>query len=237
MVHCSACNALHLNACGCHRTASGRVVKLQISHWYVHYRLLLDKNNQFCLVVSEMFKREAFLIKRAPILQCSLAGYSAVFLRFKAEADYSCYEFWELTRQLGNLVQLYTDTLLHDTAIAYAAAAQKLYDFRNTMDKVVSSTTELGDDVQETAILHGFTLEKVSEMLSADLAIVMDELKAEFPAPSDADHHGQRVEMISRALAKLEESVVRVSTQCGVSEPRARAEHRNSCTACSCCHW
>jgi hypothetical protein len=94
------------------------------------------------------------------------------------------------------------------------------------MGHVVSNTMELRAKVQGAAEARGLTLEHVSEMLSTDLAVVLQELKTEFPPPSDADHHEQRVEIISRALVKVEGSVVRVSVQCGISEADAIAHFK-----------
>jgi len=149
-------------------------------------------------------------------------------LRFfqNKQIDYASHDFWDLTRKLGGSVQQYTDTLLHDAAIANAAAAGKLYDFKVTMAQVVSSTMELRAEVQAAAEARGLTLENVSEGLSTELAAVLEELKAEFPAPNDAENHEQRVEIVSRALEKVERSVVSVSVQSGVSEADARAHFK-----------
>jgi hypothetical protein len=64
-------------------------------------------------------------------------------------------------------------------------------------------------------------------MLSSEMAAVLEELKAEFPPPEEANHHRQRVEMVSRALMNIETYVVRVSMQCGMSEADASAHFRN----------
>jgi hypothetical protein len=127
---------------------------------------------------------------------------------------------------LGDTVQQYTDTLLHDTAIANAAAAGKLYDFKDTMTQVVSSTMALRAEVQAAAEARGLTLENVSVGLATELADVLEELKAEFPAPNDAENHEQRVVVVSRALEKVERSVVSVSVRCGISEADARAHFK-----------
>jgi aspartate aminotransferase-like enzyme len=116
---------------------------------------------------------------------------------------------------------------LGQCAISNVAAAERLQDFKDTMAHVVSSTRKLRDKVQKGAEARGLTLENVSEMLSTEMANVLAELKAEFPSPDDADHHKQRVEMVSRGLSKTEESVVRVSMQCGVSEADARIHFQN----------
>jgi hypothetical protein len=63
-------------------------------------------------------------------------------------------------------------------------------------------------------------------MLSTELAIVLEELKAEFPAPDEADHHEKRVEMVSWALMKIEGTVIRVRAL-RISEADARTHFRN----------
>lgn len=63
-------------------------------------------------------------------------------------------------------------------------------------------------------------------MLSSETAAVLEELKAEFPPLEEANHH-RRVEMVSRALMKIETCVVGVSMQCGMSEADASAHFRN----------
>ena len=145
----------------------------------------------------------------------------------KQDTDIFLFNFWEHAQKLGQSVQQYTDTLLHDTALVNVAAAERLQDFKDTMARVVSSTKELRDEVQKGAEARGLTLENMSEMLSTEMAYILAELKAEFTSPDEANHHKQRVEMVSRALSKMEESVVRVSMRCGVSETDARMHFRN----------
>jgi hypothetical protein len=66
----------------------------------------------------------------------------------------------------------------------------------------------------------------MSEKLSANLAAVLQELKAEFPAPDDANNHEQRVKIVSCVLAKVEGSVICISVWCGISEADARAHFK-----------
>ena len=145
----------------------------------------------------------------------------------KQDADIFLFNSWEHAQKLGQSVQQYTDTLLHDAALVNITAAERLRDFKDTMARVVSGTKELRNEVQKGAEARGLTLENMSEMLSTEMAYILAELKAEFPSPDEANHHKQRVEMVSRALSKMEESVVRVSMQCGVSEADARMHFRN----------
>lgn len=143
------------------------------------------------------------------------------------QAAYLSSDFWELAHRLGDSVQQYTDDLLHNASISNTAAAGGLHDFKDTMTQMVINMNGLKAAVQEAAKSHGLNLENVSEMLSSEMAAVLEELKAEFPPPEEADHHRQRVEMVSRALMKIERCVVRVSMQCGMSEADASAHFRN----------
>jgi len=143
------------------------------------------------------------------------------------QAAYLSSDFWELVHSLGDSVQQYTDELLHNASISNTAAAEGLHDFKDTMTQMVINTNGLRAAVHEAAKLQGLNLENVSEMLSSEMAAVLEELKAEFPPPEEADRHRQRVEMVSRALMKIERCVVRVSMQCGMSKADASAHFRN----------
>jgi hypothetical protein len=135
-------------------------------------------------------------------------------------------DFWERAAKLGNIVYQYTDDLLHDAADSYAAAADKINDFKSSMNNVVSSTGDLRREFQAKALARGIDIDEISEMLSRELAVVVEELKAEFPSPDQAQNHEERVRIISHALEKVEVSVVRVGAAFGVSEDDARARFR-----------
>jgi len=135
--------------------------------------------------------------------------------------------FWEIANRLGDSALQYTHTLLHYTALSNVGAAGRIYDFESTMEQVVYSTTKFRYEVQRGAQARGLSLDNISELLSAEMAMLLEELKAEFPSPDEADHHKERGQMVYSALLKMEGSVVRMSMQCGVSEPDARAYFRN----------
>jgi len=132
-------------------------------------------------------------------------------------------DFWERAANLGSLVQQYTSDILNDAAISYATAAGKIDCFKQSMNHVVSNTGELRREIERKARARGMTLHNISEMLSNELAVVIEELKNEFPPPDHAEHHEDRVKIISRALVKVEDAVVRVSKAVGVPEAKVRS--------------
>lgn len=132
-------------------------------------------------------------------------------------------DFWERAAKLGSLVQQYTSDILNDAATSYSTTAGQIDQFKQSMNQVISSTSNLRREIESKARARGITPHTVSEMLSKELAVVVEELKAEFPPPDHAEHHEDRVKIISRALIKVEDAVVRVSQAVGVSEPKARA--------------
>jgi len=136
-------------------------------------------------------------------------------------------DFWKRAVKLGSSVQKYTDNILADATTSYSAAAEKIIDFKQSMVKVVSGAGELRHEFESKIWAHGMTLSEISDMLSKELAVVVDELKTEFPPPDHAEHHEERSVMISRALEKVEDVVVRISVRAGVDEANARAHLRN----------
>lgn len=132
-------------------------------------------------------------------------------------------DFWERAANLGSLVRQYTSDILNDAATSDAAAAGKIDSFKQSMHHLVSSTGELRREIVRKARARGISLHNISEMLSNELAVVIEELENEFPPPDHAEHHEDRVKIISRALVKVEDAVVRVSKAVGVPEAKARS--------------
>ena len=128
--------------------------------------------------------------------------------------------FWERAAKLGDLMHQYTDDILHDAASSYAAVSDKIDDFKGTMSSLVSTTGKLRQEFQSKAF-ENVTLDQISEMLSKELSVVVENLQDEFPSPDHAEHHEERVQTISRVLAQVEACVVRVSEATGVSPDNA----------------
>jgi len=145
----------------------------------------------------------------------------------KPDPDLLSSDIWEIANKLGDSVLQYTYTILRYAAHSNVDAAGRIHDFENTMKQVCLSTTRFRYEIQRGAQARGLTLDNISEMLSAEMATLLAELKAEFPSPDEADHHKERGQMVHSALLKMEEGVVRVSTRCGVPESNARAYFRN----------
>lgn len=134
--------------------------------------------------------------------------------------------FWELTTRLGDSVSHHTGALLQDTT-TYATVSKEISHFKELMTNVIISAGELRREIESKVSSHGITLQVFSEMLAHQLEIVAEELKAEFPPPDHAEHHEDRVKIISRALIKVEDVVVQVCATISVSEVDVRAHFRN----------
>lgn len=131
--------------------------------------------------------------------------------------------FWERIADMGYSAQQYTSTMFNDITTSYAA---EIDSFKQSMNHVISNTMKLRSEIESKIQERGITLHEVSEMLSKELAGVVEELQAEFP-PDHAKHHEDRVKVISGALTKVEDAVVRVCAAIGVSEKDARAHFRD----------
>jgi hypothetical protein len=126
-------------------------------------------------------------------------------------------DFWERLRGLTQ--QTISDVFNYVATVCPAT----INSFKQSMDHVVSNTGKLRSKIESKARARGITLHEISEMLSKELEGVFKELKDEFPPPGEAEHHDDRDRIISGALKKVEDAVVRVSGVVGVSEADARA--------------
>jgi len=149
------------------------------------------------------------------------------YLEAAFRIDTASMDFWESAIHLGDRVQNYTLELIHNAGASNATLAIQLDDFKDTMLELVSGVQALRAAVQSSAQAHatGISLEEISEKLSVELAVILEEFKREFPSPDKATHHKEREEMISRALSKVEDSLVRVLSF-GMSEADTRAHFR-----------
>lgn len=107
------------------------------------------------------------------------------------------------------------------------------------MTRVISSTGGLRRERESEARAHKISLHKISEMLSTELAVLIEELKAESPPPDHAGHHDVRVMIVSRALDKIGGVVVRVSKAVGPRKPRLESRPLvwRSCSKYFCHIW
>jgi hypothetical protein len=98
------------------------------------------------------------------------------------------------------------------------AVPVKLREFEESMVQVVTGAKKLRDDVCQAAQTFGEGLDEVSAKLSAEMAVILEELKTEFPPPAEAPGHEERLKMISHIMKKIEKSLVRVGGLYGLSE-------------------
>jgi hypothetical protein len=58
--------------------------------------------------------------------------------------------------------------------------------------------------------------------LANELEIVMDQVREEFPPPSEAPNHEQRVEIIGTVLTRVEGALVKVTRKYNIDEDKTR---------------
>ncbi|TFK44810.1 hypothetical protein BDQ12DRAFT_36758 [Crucibulum laeve] len=138
----------------------------------------------------------------------------------------SPFDFWRAAKELGDTLTAYTDKELHDAANRYNVAAEKITEFKGEILQVVSNTQSLAKGLSAALEEHGFTLDDISEKLSLEFALVMEEMKTELsePLPEDqTDRYRVRATMISISLQKVENAFVKVMAMCAISESDARS--------------
>jgi DNA anti-recombination protein RmuC len=132
------------------------------------------------------------------------------------------FDFWAEAEKLGDKLTHYTTEQLDNAAATYASAAENIREFKATMEDVVASAIKFRDDVRR----EGIDLEELSEKFTAEMNTIMEELKAEFsePLPDEmTPRQEQRDIMLSSALSKVEDALVKVNALWGVSEANSRA--------------
>jgi hypothetical protein len=150
-------------------------------------------------------------------------------IRFVAHDENVCQSsnFWDMAENLGDSVRKYTENLIIRAALdSSRAVAVKLHEFEETMVQVVTNAKRLRDDVHEAAQKHGVGLDQVSEKLSSEMAVVLEQLKKEFPSPGKAPSHEERLRMTSHVMKNVEESLVRVCGLYGLPEANVKAQFR-----------
>ncbi|THU98951.1 hypothetical protein K435DRAFT_777143 [Dendrothele bispora CBS 962.96] len=85
------------------------------------------------------------------------------------------------------------------------------------VDKIHSEWSNLKLDLNSWS--NAFSIE-----LSNELESIMNEFKADFPNPSTAPSHEQRVELIGNLMDRIEVGLVKVSGKHGISEDETRSK-------------
>ena len=137
------------------------------------------------------------------------------------------FDFWTEAGKLGDKLVLYTNEQLEAAATTYTSAAEKIGQFKVTMEHVVSGAKRFGDDVRR----DGIDLEEFSKKFTVELGTIMEELKEEFSEPLPGERtprQEQRDMRITHTLLKVEDVVVRVSASWGVSETDSRAHFQKA---------
>lgn len=92
------------------------------------------------------------------------------------------------------------------------------------MAQVVNISGAFREDIQRVAC-EGVTPEQISENLSAELEVVLEEFKKEFSLPLPEDHNSryeERVRMISWIMNKVEDHLVKLLAISSVPEAETR---------------
>jgi hydrogenase maturation factor len=137
--------------------------------------------------------------------------------KFTAEA----FAFWKEIDKTGIDLVRYAEEELQNAAATFTSAKERIDEFNVTIVKVVSSAKKFGDHV----LHYGVNLEELSEMLATELDAILEELKAEFSLPlpgQETPRQAHRDKMISSALSKVEDAVVKVTGLWGIPEAETR---------------
>ncbi|GLB37527.1 putative interferon-induced 6-16 family protein [Lyophyllum shimeji] len=122
------------------------------------------------------------------------------------------FDFWASAKALGHNITMYAEKKLHDLALEIPAASTQLDNFKETMSSVITTSQNLRGDI-ERHCEDGITLDDISRKLSSELAIVFENLKAEFSLPLPEDHnvrYEEREKMIDWLLDEVEHALVSV---------------------------
>jgi hypothetical protein len=117
----------------------------------------------------------------------------------------------------------HANELLDSAATAFATAPDTMNEFKDTVEHAMAAVKRFEDDVQR----HGIDFEELSKKLTAQMAIIVEELKAEFsePLPDErTPRQKQREIIIDYALSKVEDALVEITALWGVSEVDSRAQ-------------
>jgi hypothetical protein len=132
------------------------------------------------------------------------------------------FDFWDEATNLGNNLKIYTDEQLEKASATYTSAKEKIDEFKVAMAKVVSSAREFKDHLQHDKV-------DFEDLFATELSAILDELKTELSHPLPGDEtprQAQRDKMISSALLKVENAVVKITGLSGVPEETSRLHFR-----------
>lgn len=134
------------------------------------------------------------------------------------------YDFWEQAGALGNTIRHYADEFLTKTCPSDGFCTQRLHQLKFNMAHLVTSASELRSELQDTIKHTNVSIDGISKTLTAELDIVLEALKVEFPPPSNATHHEARFQKISLMLSKAEDATLRILVSHGITEEAARPQ-------------
>jgi hypothetical protein len=195
--------------------------------WSVSYLPLLPSKKAFSQPVGKQpRKRGSFTHTQghspaAPIFRTAVQYIMAAHQVFSPVT----FDFWFEARKLGDAIVHYADKEIEKAAATYTVVGDKINDFKTTMVHLVATTTEIAEKMRSV----GVDLEKLSEKLAVELDTALEELKVEFSQPLPEDEtpsQATRDKMVTSALSKVEDAIVRVTAVWGVSEDTSRTHFK-----------
>ncbi|KAF8507295.1 hypothetical protein BU17DRAFT_16275, partial [Hysterangium stoloniferum] len=111
-----------------------------------------------------------------------------------------------------------------------ASAADNIHQIMQNITDLVSNAAVLRDEIQSEIQKRNITIENISDMLSAELAVVFEQLQTEFTEPlpeNKTERYKQRERMVSITMIKVEDAFVICATTWDVSENDARAQFQS----------
>jgi hypothetical protein len=160
------------------------------------------------------------------IIICIEVTYNSLLSGLQWPPSPPDFDFWKEAEKLGKKAIDYADLSLTASALQFPSVADKIAEFKASVQDLVKSAEALapqGSLVARTDI--NINPDEFVRRLSDKIDIVLEELKAEFsePLPEDrSEGYKKREEAVDRALDKLEGAFVEVYGHWHVPEAEAR---------------
>ena len=140
--------------------------------------------------------------------------------------DPNAFDFWKEAIKLGDNLVEYTDEQLQNAKATYTSATEKIDKFKLAMERLVADTKEFADKQR----LEGINLDEFSQKPpSAGLNTALEKFKVGLSQPLPGDEtprQADREAVVSSALSKVEDAVVKVNALWSISEDDSRAHFK-----------
>ncbi|KAF8517713.1 hypothetical protein BU17DRAFT_66783 [Hysterangium stoloniferum] len=136
---------------------------------------------------------------------------------------------WNQSVDVNSGVHYVVDRL-EELANTITSTAGSIHQFRNSMTSLLSTVQNFQEDIQSKMEAEGHALEVLLEKLEIQFTDILEELQSEFsvPLPEDQDlRQKERAKFVHQALLKVENVVVNVVEELGMSGVDTRNSFRN----------